>query len=183
MELGALVCLPRNPKCAECPVSEFCSAFAQNRQNELPFKSPKKAPTPLFDVCALALDAQGQVLLRRRPDEAGVWWRGMWELPRTTRAEGENAGAALARLGQELAIDWRADVLVTALKHGVTRFQIELECWRVAADSVEERENLRWFSMAEALELPLPSTMKTLLQRAQKHGDAAPATQLCLGLE
>lgn len=181
MELGALVCLPKNPKCQDCPVSEFCAAFKQNRQNELPVKTPKKAPTLLFDVCALAINENGEVLLRRRPDVAGVWWRGMWELPRTTRLEGESARVALERLGQELATQWQPQARFTALKHGVTRYQIELECLGVEDVRFQTREDLRWFSFAQALELPLPSTMKTLLKWAQKHGDQAPALQLSLG--
>ena len=182
MELGALVCVPKNPKCEQCPVATFCAARAQNRQNELPNKAAKPAPTPLFDACALALNESGEVLLRRRPDEAGVWWRGMWELPRTTRGEGESAGAALGRLGQELAIGWRPGARLTSLKHGVTRFQIELECLDVEVGELVPREDLGWFGFEQALELPLPSTMKTLLLWARKQGAQAPVRQLSLEL-
>ena len=176
MELGALVCTPKNPKCPDCPVSEFCAARAQNRQNELPVKTPKKAPTLLFDVCALAHNQDGEVLLRRRPDQPGVWWRGMWELPRTTRAGEETAATALRRLGEELGIAWQMRGLFAQLKHGVTRFHIELQCFGVEVEGAELNGNLRWFSVSEALELALPSTMKTLLHRVES-GEAA-ATQL-----
>ena len=178
MELGALVCTPKNPKCGECPVSQFCAALACNRQHELPHKAPKPAPTALLDVCALALHENGELLLRRRPDEAGVWWRGMWELPRTTRRENEDAGAALGRLGQELGVEWRAGQSVTRLKHGVTRYQIELECRRVEVQSLAVREDLGWFGVERALELPLPSSMKTLIERVARAGDAPDARQL-----
>ena len=178
MELGALVCTPKNPKCEECPVSEFCAARAQGRQNQLPFKMPKRAPTPLFDVCALALNSDGEVLLRRRPDENGVWWRGMWELPRTTRVEDENVNAALERLGAELGARWQPRALFATLKHGVTRYQIELQCWRVDVESASLNDDLRWFALSDALKLALPSTMKTLLKRIEKSGDEMPAQQL-----
>ena len=186
MELGALVCAPKTPQCQVCPVAQFCAARAQNRQHELPVKTPKKPPTRLLDVCALALNQHGAVLLRRRPDQNGVWWRGMWELPRTTRAQNNNAPvedarAALSRLGQELAIDWQPQAPWSSLKHGVTRYKIELECWRVEAPNAPAREDLRWFALDEALQLPLPSAMKTLLLRAQNQGASAPALQLSLG--
>lgn len=178
MELGALICTPKNPRCEDCPVAQFCAARAENRQNQLPFKTPKRAPTPLFDVCALALNERGEILLRRRPDEAGIWWRGMWELPRTTRAEGENAGAALARLGDELGANWQSVARFATLKHGVTRYLIELQCWRVELESAGLNEDLRWFALPNALELALPSTMKTLLKQVERQGDETPATQL-----
>lgn len=43
MELGALLCTPRQPRCAPCPVREFCSAFRAGRQNELPRAAPSVA--------------------------------------------------------------------------------------------------------------------------------------------
>ena len=183
MELGALVCTPKNPRCGECPVRQFCAALACNRQHELPHKSPKPAPTLLFDVCALATNESGEILLRRRPDEAGVWWRKMWELPRTTRGQKEDAGAALGRLGQELGVEWRAGESVTRLKHGVTRYQIELECWGVEVQSLATREDLGWFAAARALELPLPSSMKTLIQRVARELKSGEAGAMARQLE
>ena len=180
MELGALVCTPKNPKCETCPVNEFCVARAENRQNQLPFKTPKRAPTLLFDVCALAQNENGEVLLRRRPDEAGVWWRGMWELPRTTRADGEDAATALARLGDEVGAQWKMRSRFAALKHGVTRYQIELDCFCVEVESAEISEDLRWFSLDDTLQLALPSTMKTLIHQIERADGQLPAQQLKL---
>lgn len=164
MELGALICTPKNPRCPVCPVADLCEARARNRQNELPFIAPKKAPTPLCDVCALAVDSAARVLLRRRPDDA-KWWSGMWELPRTTRSEGESSADALLRLGEELRIGWKPLTLAATVKHGVTRFSIELECWRVEAEHLEERDDLKWLSSSEARDLAMPSMMRRLFER------------------
>ena len=180
MELGALVCTPKNPKCEECPVSEFCEARAQGRQNQLPMKTPKPAPTLLFDVCAFAQNQSGEVLLRRLPDEAGVWWRGMWELPRARRINREEIGAPLARLGEQLGVSWKPRSHFATLKHGVTRFQIELQCWHVDVEDAALNPDLRWFPIAEALELPLPSTMKKLIQQIERGDGQTPALQLQL---
>jgi len=42
MELGALICLPRNPKCDLCPLKRDCVARENNKQNTIPIKSSKK---------------------------------------------------------------------------------------------------------------------------------------------
>ena len=42
IELGALICLPRNPKCDECPISEACYAFQKQVIFELPVKQKKQ---------------------------------------------------------------------------------------------------------------------------------------------
>jgi A/G-specific adenine glycosylase len=101
MELGALVCRAREPDCPRCPVAQFCEARAQGRQHELPQIAPRRAPTPLSDACAFAVRIEAgeeQVLVRQRPHKPGLWWRGMWELPRTTIGKGEDARSALGRL-------------------------------------------------------------------------------------
>jgi A/G-specific adenine glycosylase len=168
MELGALICTPKNPRCEVCPVAEFCAAKAQGRQNQLPLGAPPKTFTPLFDACAWASDGEGRFLLRRRPDENKLWWRGMWELPRTTRQGEESATAALQRLGSELGVTWQPGEKVLTLKHGVTRFAIELECWQVEAPRVSTHKTLQWFTLDDALELPMPSVMKTALRKLSK---------------
>jgi A/G-specific adenine glycosylase len=42
MELGALVCIPRNPRCDICPLEIGCVARARGIIDHLPFKSDKK---------------------------------------------------------------------------------------------------------------------------------------------
>jgi A/G-specific adenine glycosylase len=176
MELGALVCTPKNPKCELCPVEKWCGARAQNRQNELPFVAARAAPTPLFDVCAFAQNEAGEVLLRRRPENAKIWWRGMWELPRTTQIEGETSGQALARLGNELGFSIEGGEEIARLKHGVTRYAITLSCLEATISPRIEDEAVKWCSFAAAQALPMPAAMKTLLQTLEKR----PARQLRL---
>src|SRR5699024_8560782 len=42
MELGALVCTPKSPQCMLCPVNDYCRAFAEGLEEELPIKSKAK---------------------------------------------------------------------------------------------------------------------------------------------
>lgn len=80
MELGATVCTPASPKCAECPVSSFCRALAEGRAAELPVKL-KRGKTPGIRGTALViLNPTGdKVLLMKRP--RGGIWEEMWEFP------------------------------------------------------------------------------------------------------
>jgi A/G-specific adenine glycosylase len=179
MELGALICTPKTPRCPVCPVSQWCAARAQNRQGDVPYVAPKAAPTPLFDVCGFSLNERGEVLLRQRPDDAR-WWQGMWELPRTTLAEGESKETALLRLTNELGIPVTVGDEIATLRHGVTRYAITLSCVEMQiAPEVMSRvasETVKWFSFQDARQLALPSTMKTLLKSLERR----PAKQLTL---
>ncbi len=166
MELGALVCTSKNPKCAACPVSKWCAARVEDRQNELPFRAKKAAPTPLFDVCAFVLNPKGEVLLRKRPDDAR-WWQGMWELPRTTRFEGESDEIALLRLSDELELGLEIEGEIARIKHGVTRYAISLGCFEAKSSRIAS-EGVQWISFAKARELALPSSMSVLLKKLEK---------------
>jgi A/G-specific adenine glycosylase len=79
MELGATICLPRAPRCGECPVTAFCEARRTGRQHELPVKRAK--PAALRITVRLALvEKHGAVLMRQRPHEESLM-PGFWEFP------------------------------------------------------------------------------------------------------
>ena len=79
MELGALVCTPRVPKCLVCPVAKFCRARKLGAQDGLPQKKPRRKTIDLVENCALVI-FQNKILLEQ---QTGSRWRGMWKLPPT----------------------------------------------------------------------------------------------------
>jgi A/G-specific adenine glycosylase len=79
MELGATVCLPRNPACLLCPMSMFCDGFAAGRQHQLPIKS-RPSKTLFLDRTLLLISRQDSLLMRRQNDPAKRM-AGFWELP------------------------------------------------------------------------------------------------------
>lgn len=163
MELGALICVPKTPRCETCPVSGFCGAFQSKRQNEFPQFAPKKAHQPMHDVCVLFADTTG-VLLRQRSTEntAKNWWKGMWELPRTTVLEGESTPAAIERLLGEMNIEAEIGGCIKTVKHGVTTHTITLDCHQIFDAKFGNRE-AQIFEWDETKNLAIPSTMRQLL--------------------
>lgn len=80
MEWGALICLPRNPHCGQCPVAEACVARKQDLIQTLPFKSKKTKVTKVFATCGVW--RRGDTLLLRQRPEGGLLG-GLWECPGT----------------------------------------------------------------------------------------------------
>jgi A/G-specific adenine glycosylase len=79
MELGATICLPRQPKCLVCPIAGDCEARRLGRQSELPVKS-KITSTVFVEKTLLVVQQRGRVLLRQRPPTATLM-PGFWDLP------------------------------------------------------------------------------------------------------
>ncbi|WP_328702114.1 A/G-specific adenine glycosylase [Alicyclobacillus fructus] len=78
MELGALVCVPKNPRCLECPVSSTCAARARGLTAVLPKRLPKRSRRRQT-VVALWITREGKFWAERRPE--GGLLGGMWQLP------------------------------------------------------------------------------------------------------
>jgi A/G-specific adenine glycosylase len=78
MELGALICTPRNPRCAICPVKKLCVAFCGDRLGELPNLKKGAAATARHFI-AFVVERNGRFLVRQRP--AGGVNAHLWEFP------------------------------------------------------------------------------------------------------
>ena len=79
MELGALVCTPKSPDCAKCPLARACASRQDGTQEEYPVKAKKKE-LPVRKVTSVIIrDAKGRVLLVQNRE--GGLLKGLWELP------------------------------------------------------------------------------------------------------
>ena len=93
MELGATLCLPRQPRCDSCPVARWCEARRLGKENELPVRlAPRAAVEVRLEIAVVERgEKRAQVLLRQRGNHLSLM-PGFWELPeaggvRLTRQE------------------------------------------------------------------------------------------------
>ena len=126
MELGALVCTPRNPKCQICPVQKLCVAFRENRTEKLPNLGKRTAATTRRFI-AFVVERRGRFLVRQRP--AGVVNAHLWEFPNVECANGE---ADVKQIFKTMFGAKPSGIrLLCTVKHSITRYRITLEAFRV----------------------------------------------------
>ena len=78
MELGALVCIPGDPLCDDCPVRSYCLAYKKGWTRELPIASaPPKVEKRYFHYLVVTSDKEILVTRRDRRDI----WQLLWEFP------------------------------------------------------------------------------------------------------
>lgn len=94
MELGATVCTPAVPRCAHCPVREFCWSRMAGRQTEFPERAPRDPAVSVRLAVAVVRDGEGRILVFRRGESP---MRGLYELPCGECGSDESAAAALVR--------------------------------------------------------------------------------------
>ena len=79
MELGALVCTPKSPDCARCPLAQACASRQDGTQEEYPVKAKKKELPVRKVTSVIVRDAKGRILLVQNRE--GGLLKGLWELP------------------------------------------------------------------------------------------------------
>ncbi len=78
MDIGATICVPANPLCTVCPLSNYCQANIHGDAGELPIKATRKSVTTQH-VITTVIQHQNHLLVRKRPS-TGLW-AGLWEPP------------------------------------------------------------------------------------------------------
>ena len=128
MELGALVCLPKNPRCGVCPLAEHCLANQLGLQGELPVRK-EKTPPPLLQVTAAVISRGRHVLLAKRPP--GGLLGGLWEFPGGKQKENETLEETLSReIREELNLEVEIGDLLGRYQHAYTHYKINLHAYR-----------------------------------------------------
>ena len=116
MELGATICLPRNPQCSRCPAADFCVARQNGREHELPIRG-RKRPVERIGLQVVIVAKKGSILLRQRAATESLM-SGFWELPAPQHLPG-----------------WRGGKKLGSFRHTIThhRYTITVLTGRVAA--------------------------------------------------
>jgi len=173
MELGATVCLPRNPTCHLCPVSELCLARQRGTQYERPVRNPRRR-TPHFNVVAgvvwHATDPQ-RFLISQRPTEGMLG--GLWEFPGGKQKDGESHEQALKReLKEELAIKVEVGSHLTSIDHAYTHFRISLHAYHArhvgGVPQCLGVDNWRWVSVTGLNTYAFAKTDRKIIEALSK---------------
>jgi A/G-specific adenine glycosylase len=151
MELGALVCKPRSPRCGECLVRALCAAHASGRTGELPRPKAKPATRELAIALYLVRDRDGRVLMRR---ERGKLMTAMLHLP-----HGDDSLLAGAPL------EVRRKRLLGTFRHTVTNRRIEFSLFEAELPpAVRDDDGYEWIDVAKLQTLPHPSYVAKALK-------------------
>jgi A/G-specific adenine glycosylase len=159
MDLGATLCRRSRPECHRCPQAGHCQARLAGRPSDYPPPRPKRA-RPLRRTRMLLLeDADGAVLLVRRP-ATGVWAR-LWAPPEL----GTEEPADWTR--RELGVDAGPARPLPRLKHGFTHFELDIEPVHVRLAGpparLMEGGRLVWYNARSPQRLGLAAVVPRLL--------------------
>jgi A/G-specific adenine glycosylase len=152
MELGATVCVPRAPKCGECPLAAECQGRRMGTAAELPVKLRKQEPVEIEAAVTVVIRA-GRVLLWQRGEDAGRM-AGFWELPEPSQLPG-----------------WRHRRTIGKFHHTITHHRYTVAVTTGSVSQVPGK--YRWMPRARLQQVPLSTVARKALRLCGEFGDVS----------
>ncbi|MBO9655337.1 MAG: A/G-specific adenine glycosylase [Agrobacterium tumefaciens] len=161
MDLGATICTPKRPACALCPFNGACLALAHDEPERFPVKAAKKTKPVRLGAAFVAVNTEGEILLRRRI-ESGLLG-GMTEVPTTAWTARMDGGTDASHA--PFAAGWQAAGVIV---HVFTHFELRLTVYRAQVpDSLQTGPDDGWWEPVTNLDAQaLPTLMKKVIAEA-----------------
>ncbi|MBS0184985.1 MAG: A/G-specific adenine glycosylase [Proteobacteria bacterium] len=154
MDLGSLVCTPKNPTCFVCPLKDFCRAFQKGKAEIYPLKEEASLkPTRTLDAFWIE-SKSGALLLEKRPHKGLLGGLVMVPIPYLNKNE------------ENLFFKEEALPLKGVVSHTFTHFHLKVRVLKsfIERDNLSLLENQFWCPLAKISEQALPTLMKKIMR-------------------
>ncbi len=182
MDLGAMICLPKNPRCESCPLKKHCMAFQFGLQESRPILKPK-AEIPHHIHAAAVVVAQTlaphasadvanlrHTLLSKRPSRGLLG--GMWEFP-NGRVTGDPARALTKAIKSGYGLEVRAGEALGIFQHAYTHFRVTIHAYFAEFNEKKNQRNLsmtdslKWVKLSELDDYPMGKVDRQIAQKLE----------------
>jgi len=172
MDLGAIVCTSKKPKCNFCPIQNYCLAFLKYDPIDFPKKDLKKVI--LFQEIGLALifNKDGELLIDQRLDSVSMG--GMWEFPGGKKESHESIEQTIKReIQEEIGIDIKLIEKLLSFEHTYSHKKLSFTVYLCDFISGKPRalasQKLLWVKPNRLLKFPFPAANKKIIFALFKH--------------
>lgn len=174
MELGAILCIPRDPKCPQCPLRTRCAAHHLGRTREIPALAPRPKPKSRV-FAAFAVSHKGNYLVRKR-SETGINAQ-LWEFPNSEYSEPAETIESVAK--QCLGFSSPKRESIGTILHTITRNRILLRVFYSKKKYRAHKTNgsEKWCSLQQLQKLPFPSAHRKIIKLLMDNQTLKPRPQ------
>ncbi|MBI4521236.1 MAG: A/G-specific adenine glycosylase, partial [Gemmatimonadetes bacterium] len=161
MELGAMICAPRDPECGVCPLRELCAARAAGTVEQRPGRRPKSRSPEIEVGVAVLLAPDCHVLVVRRPPTGLLG--GLWEFPGEPLRNHETARSAAARAAIRAGVKVRsAGRALSPVPHAFSHLKTIYRPVLFRPRSRPPATQGRWVRLDRLDALPLPVAQRKI---------------------
>ena len=165
MELGATICLPKDPRCPRCPLAAHCVTRAKGQRVQS-IRTKKSIPTRDIEWPLAVLRRNRKVLLRRRTGKGLL--AGLWEFPEAKKTRPRSPKQSFAAQLAELSGAWPPARRIGEFRHSITNRKIRSAVYLIDLPKPTKfklpSRRWRWLSPASLSEFPVSSmTFKAIM--------------------
>lgn len=180
MDLGSMVCTPKNPDCPACPLNKWCRAFLSGRVSQFPEKRMRPATKQIEAAIAIILKDR-EVLVQKRPK--GGLMADLWEFPggkikKSGKWKVEGGREKLSELPEEAVVrevreetGLRVQVCenLGVFDHSYTRFRVKLHVFVCKRKTGRlHNPSARWVTLKELEGLAMPSVNRRIVKKLEE---------------
>lgn len=167
MELGALICLPRNPVCGQCPLASQCESKKQGIVDKRPVANPRQKRIPI-EVVAGVIRHNGLIYIQKRLPK--VRWGNLWEFPGGHLEPNETPQQAVVReVREETEFRVKSTEPIGSFRHAFTKYDITLHAFwcKLNGDSrtpvLHAAQAFKWLPLESLVDYTFSSGHRKLL--------------------
>ena len=167
MEIGALLCKPKNPVCTKCPINNFCYASKRKHPEAYPVKNKLK-PLPYFNVVIAIIWRKDKFYIQKRNTKQMLG--GLWEFPGGIVEQGQDPELALKqKVYEECGVQTKIFKKVGFIDHAFSHFKIRLNGYFCTEKKhfLDENENRKWISKKNIKDYSFPKANHKLFKKLE----------------
>jgi A/G-specific adenine glycosylase len=158
MDLGAMICLQKAPRCSLCPWQQECKAFQEGDPEKYPLRAPKNAKPIRYGIAFILINAKKKILIRKRQE--GGLLAGLYGVPTTQWRLShdqvtQEAAKALAEVPDSI---YKGQV-----KHTFTHFHLKMDVYVLRSQSLQKKRGGIWVKLEELNQFALSTLMKKVI--------------------
>ncbi len=123
MDLGSMLCTPKDPQCHCCPLHHFCKGRASGNPERFPAKKVNRT-IPHVESVSAVIRKDGKVLLRQRPPRGLLG--GLWEFP-NWKIEGKGRLRLRTCIQKEMGVNVKVKESIRIFKQTFSHFKLTLQ--------------------------------------------------------
>ena len=155
MELGATLCIPKNPRCSDCPLQAFCKAHLSGRQHLLPVTKKAKSATELAYWVAV-VHHNGNIMMEYRNNTNLLGH--MWGFPMVMKS---SSSTPEKLFDVEHGLQLQRQRSLGTVKHVFTHQIWHMEVIEFSlGEETDLRAELAWMTMERYKDLAVPKAFQ-----------------------
>ena len=154
MDLGSMLCIPKDPQCPRCPLRYLCKAKASGTPERYPSKVAKKK-IPHITAISAVIQKDGRVLLNKRPPNGLLG--GLWEFPNWKIEEKRRLRLRLRNhIKKEMGMNVEVKESIGVFHQTFSHFKLTLHIYQCQSSNSNKKRKGKWIPIKNLDQLAMP---------------------------